>query len=284
MYTGNTINGLIDLPIYSVLISLYSKERPDYLRLSLESIFHQSLPPNEVILVEDGPLTNELYAVLDEYECSYSQLKRIPLAINGGLGKALNEGLKHCSNELVARMDSDDVCFPNRFEKQVKFMTENPDIDISGTWIEEFENDIENKVSIRKVPITHEEIARYIGKRNPLNHPSVIFRKEAVLKAGSYQSFLLFEDWYLWARMMVNGCRFANIPECLLHFRTSLDVMSRRGGMKYAKSSFRFQKELHRLGLISGFDAVKNGIMRGVVYLLPNRLRALVYFKLLRSK
>ncbi len=272
------------MPGLSILLSVYAKENAEFLEQSLVSIFNQTLIPDEVILVEDGPLTNELYKILDSYGGLYPQLKRIPLSINSGLGHALNEGLKHCSNELVARMDSDDVCFPDRFEKQVKFMTENPNIDISGTWIEEFENHIENNVSIRKVPTSHEEIARYIGKRNPLNHPSVIFRKEAVLKAGSYQSFLLFEDWYLWARMMVNGCKFANIPECLLHFRTSLDVMSRRGGMKYAKSSFRFQKELYRLGLISGFDAVKNGIMRGIVYLLPNRLRALVYFKLLRSK
>lgn len=272
------------IPPFSVLLSLYSKEQPEFLKQCLDSIFNQTLLPNELILVEDGPLTDRLYTIVNEYEKFHPELKRVKLSVNVGLGKALNKGLKLCSNELVARMDSDDVCFPDRFEKQVKFMTENPDIDISGTWIEEFENDIENKVSVRKVPTTHEEIARYIGKRNPLNHPSVIFRKEAVLKAGSYQSFLLFEDWYLWARMMVSGCRFANIPECLLHFRTSLDVMSRRGGMKYAKSSFRFQKELYRLGLISGFDAVKNGIMRGVVYLLPNRLRALVYSKLLRSK
>lgn len=267
---------------YSVLISLYSKERPDYLRLSLESIFHQSLPPNEVILVEDGPLTNELYAVLDEYECSYSQLKRIPLAINGGLGNALNEGIKHCSNELVARMDTDDICFPDRFERQVKFMNDNPDIDVSGTWIEEFENDIDNIVSIRKVPTNHTDISNYIKKRSPLNHPTVIFRKSAVLKAGNYQSFLLFEDWYLWARMMVNGAKFANIPVCLLHFRVSPDMMKRRGGLRYAKSSFRLQNEFYHLGLISRFQAIRNGVIRSIVYLMPNKIRSLIYATLLR--
>lgn len=269
---------------FSVLMSLYAKERPQFLRQSLYSIFNQSLSPTEIVLVEDGPLTKELYDVLDEFKESHSELKIISLPVNGGLGKALNEGLKHCSHELVARMDTDDICFPERFEKQVSFMNENPDIDISGSWIEEFEGNVENKVSVRKVPSSHEEIANFIRKRNPLNHPAVIFRKSAVMHAGGYKHFPLFEDWYLWARMIVNGCRFANIPESLLHFRTSSDMMKRRGGLKYAKDSFRFQNELHRLGLISKFDAIKNGILRGLVYIMPNKLRSLVYSKALRSK
>lgn len=179
-------------------MSLYYKERPDYLRQSLDSVFNQTLPPDEVVMVEDGPLTDELYHVLDEYETKYPQFKRIPLAVNGGLGKALNEGLKHCSNELVARMDTDDICFPERFEKQIQFMTINPKTDISSGWIAEFQDDISNIKSIKKVPQSHEEVARYIKSRNPLNHPCVIFRKKAVERANGYQHFPLFEDWYLW--------------------------------------------------------------------------------------
>lgn len=268
---------------FSVLMSLYTKERPGFLRQSLDSIFNQTLRAVEVVLVEDGPLTPELYAILDSFQQKYPELKRIKIAKNGGLGNALNEGLKYCSNELVIRMDSDDVCFENRFEKQVRFMTKHSEIDISSCWIEEFEINIDNVKSIKKVPGTHEEIEKYICKRNPLNHPAVIFKKSAVEKAGGYQHFPLFEDWYLWARMMKAGARFANLQECLLHFRTSPEMFKRRGGVKYAMDSTRFQWELHKLGLVSSFGALKASILRGAVYLMPNSIRQLVYSKILRS-
>ncbi|MBD5334126.1 MAG: glycosyltransferase [Bacteroides sp.] len=267
---------------FSVLMSLYHKERPDYLRQSLDSVFNQTHLPNEVIMVEDGPLTKDLYDILDEYESKYSQLKRVPLAINGGLGRALNEGLRHCSNELVARMDTDDVCFPERFEKQIKFMTANPQIDISSGWIAEFQDDISNVRSMRKVPQSHEEIANYIKSRNPLNHPCVIFRKKAVERVNGYQHFPLFEDWYLWARMIKNGALFANLQTPLLYFRTSSEMFRRRGGFKYAKDSASFQWTLHKLGLISTFSAIKSSLIRGTVYVMPNSIRALIYSKLLR--
>ena len=268
---------------FSVLISLYAKERLDFLRQSLNSVFNQTLPPTEVILIEDGPLTKELYKVLDEFKESHSELKIVPLSVNGGLGKALNEGLNHCSNELVVRMDTDDICFPDRFEKQIKFMESNPDIDISSAWLEEFEGEITNIKSIKKVPSTHKEVSLYIKSRNPLNHPAVVFKKSSVMKAGGYQHFPLFEDWYLWARMFKAGAKFANIQEPLLHFRTSPEMFKRRGGFKYAIYSAKFQWTLHKLGLISAFSSIKSSIVRGLVYTLPNNLRRLVYSKLLRS-
>lgn len=269
--------------LFSVLMSLYSKERPEYLKACLDSIFEQSLSPDEIVIVEDGPLTESLYNVLDDYQKKHSEIKRIKLQQNVGLGNALNEGLKNCSNELVARMDTDDICFPYRFEKQVAFMENNPNIDISSAWLEEFENDIFNRKSIKKVPATHQEIKKYIKKRSPLNHPTVIFKKSAVYRAGGYQHFPLFEDWYLWARMMKTGSVFANIQECLLHFRTSADMFKRRGGIKYAKDSTRFQWKMYKLGLISLFSAINNSIIRGSVYIMPNSLRRLIYLKLLRN-
>ena len=216
---------------FSVLMSVYLKEQPLFLRQSLNSIFKQTFEPNEVILVEDGPLSNGLYAILDEFQSLYPQIIRVKLSQNGGLGNALNEGLKHCSHELVIRMDTDDICFPDRFEKQIEFMTKHPEVDISSAWLEEFEGDVTNVKTIKKVPASHSEIKTYIKTRNPLNHPAVIFRKSAVERAGGYKHFPLFEDWYLWARMMQCGARFANIQECLLHFRTSSDMFKRRGGM-----------------------------------------------------
>ena len=268
---------------FSVLMSLYSKERPEYLRQSLESVFNQTLLPDEVVMVLDGPVTEELYSVTKEYSTKYPQLKIIPLPENRGLGKALNEGLKYCTYDIVARMDTDDICFLDRFEKQVKFMTDHPEIDICSSWIEEFEGDIENVKSLKKVPETHEEISQFIGKRNPLNHPTVMFRKSAVLKAGDYQHFPLFEDWYLWARMFLNGARFGNISEPLLHFRTSAQMFKRRGGLKYAIDSTKFQWKLHELGIISTFGAIKSSIIRGTVYLMPNKIRSYIYTHILRS-
>lgn len=182
---------------FSVLMSVYLKEQPLFLRQSLNSIFKQTFEPNEVILVEDGPLSNGLYAILDEFQSLYPQIIRVKLSQNGGLGNALNEGLKHCSHELVIRMDTDDICFPDRFEKQIEFMTKHPEVDISSAWLEEFEGDVTNVKTIKKVPASHSEIKTYIKTRNPLNHPAVIFRKSAVERAGGYKHFPLFEDWYL---------------------------------------------------------------------------------------
>lgn len=268
---------------FSVLISVYSKEKPLNLRQSLDSIFDQTRHADEVVLVEDGPLTPELYAVLDEFSSLHPEMKRIPLAKNSGLGHALDIGITHCSHELIARMDSDDICHKNRFEKQVRLMEENPDIDICGTWLQEFEDDISNFGVIKKVPSTHREISQYIKTRNPLNHPTVIFRKHAIVDAGGYQQFPLFEDYYLWARMMVTGSKFANIPECLVFFRVSSQLYKRRGGLRYAKDSVLFQRALYNLGLISPFSAIKSSIIRSIIYLLPNTLRTFVYKNFLRN-
>lgn len=264
-------------------MSLYAKERPEYLRQSLDSVFSQTLRADEVILVEDGPLTSELSSVVKDYGSKYPELKVVHLATNQGLGKALNEGLNHCSYDLVARMDTDDIAEKNRFEKQISFIENNSEIDICSSWLQEFEEDMTNKKSVKTVPTNHNEIAEYIKSRNPINHPSVVFRKKAVMDAGGYLPFPLFEDYYLWARMMVNGSKFANIPECLVNFRVSPDMYKRRGGYKYAKDCAKFQWTLHKLGIISSSAAIKASVIRGIVYLLPNQIRSLIYSKLLRS-
>ncbi len=268
---------------FSVLMSLYSKEQPEFLSQSLHSVFTQTLKADEVVLMEDGPITPELDSIVKEFQTKYRELKVVKIPVNGGLGKALNEGLKYCSCDIVARMDTDDIAEPTRFEKQLDFMQKNPDIDICSSWLREFEGEITNKKSIKTVPTSHAEIQKYIKSRNPINHPAVIFRKKAVLEAGGYLPFPLFEDYYLWVRMLVNGCKFANIPECLVNFRVSSDMYRRRGGMKYAMDCANFQWTLHKLGIISSFEAVKASIVRSVVYLLPNKIRSLIYSKFLRS-
>lgn len=269
---------------FSVLLSIYSKESPDNFRLSLDSIFHQTILPQEVVLVEDGPLTIELDQVITDFlELYPSQLKIVKLPQNVGLGRALNFGLEHCSNELVARMDTDDIAKSDRFEKQLAIFREHPEIDVCSAWIDEFEGDIVNVISTRKLPEDHETIYNFAKTRCPVSHPVVMFKKSAVLAAGSYQHFPLFEDYHLWVRMILNGARFYNIQESLLYFRFSPDMFKRRGGLKYAIDELRFQKYMYQEGFISLSQFVKNIVIRFTTRIMPNNLRSFIYKNLLRK-
>lgn len=268
---------------FSVLLSIYSKELPTLLQQCFNSILNQTLLPDEIILVKDGPLTNELDSVIAEYSSLMPMLKIIPLNENQGLGKALNEGLKHCSNDLVARMDTDDICKPNRFEKQINIFKENPEIDVVGSWVDEFIDTTDNVLSVKKLPKNHNDIFKYGKSRNPINHPSVMFRKSAVISAGGYQHFPLFEDYYLWVRMLLNGAKFYNIQESLLYFRASEKMFMRRGGFSYAKIEVKFLWKIHTLGYIGILSTFKNIIIRFTVRIMPNSIRGWAYKKLLRK-
>lgn len=269
--------------MFSVLLSVYRKEQPAYLQQSLDSIFTQTLMPDEVVLVKDGPLTEELDLVIGDYCRKYPILKIVPLAQNQGLGKALNEGLKHCSYDLVARMDTDDIAKSDRFEKQVKVFEVHPEFDVVGAWIDEFEGDIKNVTSVRKLPSDHCAIVEFAKRRCPVNHPVVMFRKNAVQAAGGYLHFPLFEDYYLWIRMLLNGSRFYNIPEALLYFRLSPDMFKRRGGWKYAMDEIKFQRKLLDLGFIGFVRFIENVCVRFAVRILPNNFRGFLYTKILRK-
>lgn len=266
---------------FSVLLSLYFKENPSFLRQSLDSILNQTILPNEIILVKDGILTKELDEIVEEYGMKYN-IKIISLGYNQGLGKALNIGLKHCSNDLVARMDTDDISKRNRFERQIEIFQRYPDVDICSAWVDEFENNIENILSTRKLPEKHVDIKMYAKKRCPINHPVTMFRKSTVLAAGGYQHFPLFEDYYLWVRMLMNGSKFYNIQESLLFFRLSPDMFKRRGGWKYAIDELHFQQLLKRIHFISTNDFIMNIFIRFSTRIIPNSWRTFIYKKLLR--
>lgn len=269
---------------FSVLLSLYYKENPDYLIQSLNSVFGQTLRADEVVLVEDGPLTPVLNKVIDEFESAHSEMKVVKLQKNGGLGKALNEGLKHCTYEIVARMDTDDIAKPDRFEKQLKEFVAQPDLDVCGAWMDEFEKDPINPVDIKKAPETHDELYRFGMKRNPVNHPVCMFKKSSVQLNGNYQDYPLFEDYFLWARMMRYGCRFYCIQESLLNFRRSPDMLKRRSGWKYACTEIRFQCMLYGIRYISFGRMLKNISIRFPVRLMPNAWRTWVYKRIRNQK
>ena len=262
-------------------MSVYHKERPAFLCAALESIFSQTVLPSEVILVEDGPLTENLYKVVKDYENKYSTLRVVPLKKNMGLGAALNIGLEKSSNELVARMDSDDVCKPNRFEEQLKVFESNPSIDVCSAWIDEFEKDPTEVISQRKVPEHHDLIYAYAKKRCPVNHVCVMYKRSKVLKLGGYQGFP--EDYFLWVRMLMSGCKFYNIQQSLVWVRFDSSVLKRRGGLKYAKQDFIVQKKFYKMGFINFPQFVYTVLIRGIVRIVPNNIRVIVYKTFLRQ-
>lgn len=267
---------------FSVLLSVYRKENPEYLKQSIDSIFTQTVPPTEIVMVEDGPLTDELYKVLDGYKKD-PRWKAVPLPENVGLGKALNAGLEACSYELVARMDTDDIAKPERFEKQLAAFAADPELSLCGTQAAEFRETPENVTAHKKVPLTDEEIRQYARKRNPFNHPTVMYKKSEVLRAGSYQHAMWFEDYYLWARMLAQGSKTRNLPEELLWFRAGEDMFGRRGGFKYVKSAVSVKRKIWKLG-VSGFgDFLVSAGGQVVVGLMPNGLRRRFYQKFLRK-
>ena len=267
---------------YSVLMSLYKKEKPEYLRTALDSMINQTVKPDEIILVEDGPLTDELYHVLKEYG---EHLTRVVNEKNMGLGLSLAKGLVLCRNELVARMDTDDISISNRCEMQIKYFEENKDKAIVGGQIAEFIGDASKVVGIREVPCKDEKIREYIKKRCPFNHMSVMFRKSDVLEAGNYQNFFCNEDYYLWIKMALMGKKFANLPEILVKVRVGNEMYMRRGGRKYYESEKDIQKYMLENQLISKGRFLINILERFVVQLLlPNRLRALVFKNFARNK
>ena len=269
---------------FSVLMSVYKNEKPDYLREALESVVQQTVMPNEIVIVKDGLLTEELNAVINEYSEKYpALLKIVAFEKNRGLGLALKDGVLACSYEYIARMDTDDICKLNRFEKQINFLKENPRIAILGTWIKEFSDDKNNPDTSTKLPCEYQKIVQFAKSRNPFRHMTVIFKKQAVLDSGNYRDFLWFEDYDLWIRIIQKGYEVANLPEFLVDVRADSKMFARRGGWKYLKQDMRFQKFLWKDNFISAFEFAKNVFVRSVVRLLPNGVRVWVYKSLLRK-
>lgn len=269
---------------FSVLLSVYKKENPIYLQQCFDSIKSQTLQPTEIVLVEDGELTPELNAIVEQLSNEMPNLKIVSYSKNMGLGYALSKGLGHCKYEIVARMDTDDICKPQRFEKEIEYLQLHSETDIVGAWIDEFIDSTNTVCSTRKVPENHQEILNFAKSRKPMNHPTVMFKKTVVINAGGYRSFFYFEDYYLWVRMLQNGAKFHNIQESLLYFRQSKDMFERRGGKEYVLTEIKFYKKLYNTKFIGFPTFIKNITFRTIIRIIPNRARSFVYKKLLRNK
>lgn len=266
---------------YSVLMSVYDRENPLYLRESVESMFSQTLPPEQFVLVIDGAVNEEL-----QNEITYLQnrfnLELVRLKENVGLGRALNEGLRFCRNEYVARMDSDDISFKNRIEKQLELMDKSG-ADIVSAGIAEFEEDTEIITGYKLLPQTHEEILKYVRKRNPFNHPAVLYKKSVIEDIGGYMDYELFEDYELFARALSLGKTGANVEEPLVYMRVGNGMYKRRGGFSYVKKMLVFYKKMSKLGFCSLKEKFFCVLPRVLVAVLPSFARKFIYKIFLRG-
>ena len=269
----------------SVLMSVYKNEKPEYFRAAVNSVLNQTVLPEEIVLVRDGEVPDALQAEIDKLlrECSI-RIKYLPLPENGGLGKALNLGVRAASNELIARMDTDDISVPQRFEKQLEEFNLKPNVDVMGGQVLEFEGDTSMPTGKRTVPTSNEEIALFLKKRNAFNHPTVMFKKSSVINAGNYLDRHYVEDYDLWLRMLKNGSRFENLPETLVYMRVNGDTYSRRGGVAYFRSLKKLEKDKLIMSVISLPQYLGNVIVRYVqCVLLRGRMRKLIYRRILRK-
>lgn len=294
-----------DLKI-SVIMSIYKSDVPEYVRIALDSLLNQTRLPDEIVIVADGPVPAELEQVVKSLTPSPSpkgegnkdgegdlkpetrDLKPIvtylPQEKNGGLGEAMRIAVEAAKYPYLARMDSDDICLPDRFEKQMKCFEEDPELSIVGGMITEFDGEPDNIIAERILPLDDAGIKKMMRGRCAVNHVTVIFKKEDLLRSGNYQPFWKQEDHYLWARMMEHGCKFRNIPDIVVNVRSGKDQLARRGGWRFYKSVVRVFWYMYKHKLISFGYFLYICAVRGIVQLLmPNWLRTWVYMKFLRK-
>ena len=271
---------------FSVAISVYKNDNPVYFKRALDSItFLQTVKPNEIVLVVDGPVPDDINDVIHNVEQSDYNFKIIRLEKNSGLGNALKICVENCTNELIARMDSDDVAIPNRFEMQINYLNKHKNVDIVGGYISEFIGEENNIISHRIVPLEDTDLKKFLKKRCPFNHMTVMFKKSAVLKSGGYIDWHYNEDYFLWIRMYQLGCVFSNLPKVLVNVRTGENQFARRGGYKYYKSEKKLQKYMLKNKVISYFTYIINCTKRFIVRVaFPNKLRAFIYKKFARKQ
>lgn len=269
---------------YSVLMSVYYKEEAAFLKQSIESMLNQTIITNDFVIIEDGKLPLELENIINEFALKYPEIFNVvKLEENIGLGPALAIGINNCKNDLIARMDSDDISIETRCEKQLMEFQKDYKLDIVGSNIGEFIENIDNIQAYRFLPENHNEIVEFAKRRNPFGHPSIMFKKRKVLEAGNYRSYYLVEDYDLWIRMIKKGARCFNIKEVLVFMRICKDFYKRRGGIRYLKSILKFKSEQYRNGFFKKTDYIISAGTSIIICLAPNFIREIFYKKILRK-
>ncbi|MDO5100022.1 MAG: glycosyltransferase [Eubacteriales bacterium] len=269
-------------PPFSVLMSLYIKEKAEYFKACMESMVRQTIQASEIVIVFDGPISDEVRSLVETYQQQLpGVIKIVANAVNKGLGLALADGVLACSHELIARMDTDDIAREDRFEKQLAMFMADPKLDICGSHIIEFEGSVTNELARRNVPLKHREIARYQKQRSAFNHMTVMYKRSVVLRAGNYEHCPLMEDDMLWIRMLIAGARCANADDFLVYARIGYAMIERRGGWSYFKKYRHGRRMIRRTGYISAYDYYKTIGVQLIVALVPKRLRRWIFVRLL---
>lgn len=269
---------------YSVLMTVYKNDNPQYFKLALESVLSQTVSPNEIVIVKDGQITNELQKVIDTIDNKSIPIVQIQLKQNVGLGLALNEGIKKCKNELIARMDADDISLPDRCERQLELFFNEPKLDIVGSYVKEFSGEEDNIVGERKVPIKNADILKFAKKRDPFNHPTVMYKRSKVLKVGGYGNFRKNQDTDLWIKMLYNGCFAQNIDDYLLLFRFEESTFKRRKSWLNTKLLIKIRWNAYKIGFSTFGDFLIVTGIQMILFIMPIRLQKIVYKKVLRRR
>jgi glycosyltransferase involved in cell wall biosynthesis len=269
---------------FSLLMSVYGGDDPAFLDAAFRSVVHDQIrPPDDVVLVQDGPVPPHLAATIDELiATSPSPTTLLALEANVGLGPALDQGMAACAHDIVARMDADDIALPHRFSVQVPIVEEG--VDLLGCSLLEFGLTPDDIVGKRVPPIDPEEIVRYSRFHQPFHHPTVVYRRSVVQAAGGYRHLALMEDYLLFAKMIRQGARVANIAEPLVLYRVGAGAYARRGGLDMAKSELRLQRQLHELGFTSRAEFVRNVVVRGGYRLVPEAARRAAYRRIIARR
>ena len=269
---------------FSLLMSVWAGDDPDFLEAAYRSVVHdQTRPPDDVVLVQDGPVPPELSARIAELvSTSPSKAQVVALDANVGLGVALDQGMAACAHDIVARMDADDIALPNRFEVQVGIVEGG--VDLVGSALLEFGSGPDDIAGKRVPPIDPDEIVRYARFHQPFNHPTVVYRRTAVEAAGGYRHLALMEDYLLFAKMIQLGCTVANVEEPLVLYRVGAGAYARRGGVALLKSEWRLQRTLLDLGFTNRLQFARNVAIRGAYRLVPERLRKVAYRRLIAPR
>lgn len=263
---------------FSVAMSVYKNDNSIDFVDAVLSIFNQTYPPNEIILVIDGPVPDMMLKTIENLSEKTGIMKVIPLPKNMGHAIARQTGLEAANNDLCAVMDADDLSVPNRFEKQLKAFEEHPEVSVVGGLINEFIHTTDNVVGTRIVPEKDSDIKEYLKSRCPMNLVTVMLKKSDVMKVGGYQDWYCEEDYYLWIRLALGGYKFYNIQENFVNVRVGEEMYQRRGGKKYFKSEARLQKYMLNHKLISLSKYAYNVLIRWIVQVaMPNKMRSWVF-------
>ena len=264
-------------------MSVYKNDNPEFLKLSIDSMINQTIKPNQFIIVKDGPLTIEIDKVLLDYKTKYPYIVVVESKNNVGLGKALDFGLGSCTNDLIARMDADDISLPNRCEELLKLFEKYPNLSLAGTNVDEFEDDPSVIISTRSVPNTYDEIVHFSKRRNPFNHPTVMFKKSQVIRCGGYGDLRRRQDYDLFCRMLNMGCYALNIDKSLLLFRVGEDYLKRRKSKETYRGTIAAAKLNYQRGYCSFIDYLYVKIGQSIIRFSPTWFTKRITAKILRK-